>query len=126
MARLFGVDELLIGLTLVAIGTSLPELAASLAAIRQTGSSGFILGNVVGSNLFNTFGVVGVPAAIRPFSVSPDLLYDGLLMLMFTALLGLLLLYRGNFRLARSGGVLLLLCYITYLGWNAERIMEQA
>lgn len=123
LARMLEVDELLIGLTLVAIGTSLPELAASLASLRRAEGSGLILGNVVGSNLFNTLGVVGVPAAIRPFSVSPMLWYDGLIMLALTALLGFLLFRRGGFRLTRSGAILLLVCYIGYLGWNAERMM---
>ena len=123
LARMLGVDELLIGLTLVAIGTSLPELAASLASLRRPESSGLILGNVVGSNLFNTLGVVGVPAAIHPFSVSPMLWYDSLIMLALTVLLGFLLFRRGGFRLTRPGAILLLVCYIGYLGWNAERMM---
>ena len=117
------VDELLIGLTLVAIGTSLPELAASLASLKRTEGSRLILGNVIGSNLFNTLGVVGLPAAIRPFPVSPMLWYDSLIMLALTALLGFLLLRRGGFRLTRPGAILLLVCYIGYLGWNAERMM---
>ena len=126
LARMLEIDELLIGLTLVAIGTSLPELAASLASLRRAEGSRLILGNVVGSNLFNTLGVVGVPAAIRPFPVSPMLRYDSLIMLAFTALLGFLLLRRDGFRLTRPGAVLLLLCYIGYLGWNAERMMVPA
>ena len=124
LARLIGIDPLLIGLTLVAIGTSLPELAASLASLKREGGSGFILGNVVGSNLFNTLGVVGLPAVIRPFSVSPTLLYDGVIMLAFTALFGFLLLAPGRFRLGRPGAVLLLLCYMAYLGWNVGHRME--
>lgn len=123
LARMLDVDELLIGLTLVAIGTSLPELAASLASLKRAEGSGLILGNVVGSNLFNTLGVVGVPAAIRPFAVSPMLWYDGLIMLALTGLLGFLLFRRSGFRLTRPGAVLLLVCYIAYLGWNAERMM---
>lgn len=126
LARMLGVDELLIGLTLVAIGTSLPELAASLASLRRAEGSGLILGNVVGSNLFNTLGVVGVPAAIRPFPVSPMLRYDSLIMLALTALLGFLLFRKGGFRLTRPGAILLLVCYIGYLGWNAERMMVPA
>ncbi len=123
IARMLEVDELLIGLTLVAIGTSLPELAASLASLKRAEGSGLILGNVVGSNLFNTLGVVGLPAALSPFSVSPILGTDALIMLGFTALLGVLLLRPGGFRLTRPGAILLLLCYIGYLGWNAERMM---
>ena len=126
LARMLGVDELLIGLTLVAIGTSLPELAASLASLKRAEGSGLILGNVIGSNLFNTLGVVGLPAAIRPFKVSPMLWHDSLIMLALTASLGFLLLRRAGFRLNRPGAILLLLCYIVYLGWNAERMMAPA
>ena len=126
LARMLEIDELLIGLTLVAIGTSLPELAASLASLKRAEGSRLILGNVVGSNLFNTLGVVGVPAAIRPFEVSPMLRYDGLIMLAFTILLAFFLFRSGGFRLTRPGAILLLLCYIAYLGWNAERMMVHA
>lgn len=123
LARALGIDELLIGLTLVAIGTSLPELAAALAALRRPEGSALILGNVVGSNLFNTLGVVGLPAAIRPFSVAPTLRFDGLAMLALTLLLAALLLYGGRWRLGRAGAGALLVCYIAYLGWAAERML---
>jgi len=123
LARTFGVSELLIGLTLVAIGTSLPELAASVASLRRAEGSGLILGNVVGSNLFNTLGVVGLPAVIRPFVVDGALFEDSIIMLALTAGLGMLLLLRSPLCLTRSGAIMLLLCYIGYLGWNAQRMM---
>ncbi len=126
LARALGIDEMLIGLTLVAIGTSLPELAAALAALRHPESGALILGNVVGSNLFNTLGVVGLPAAIRPFSVAPTLRFDGLTMAALTLLLAALLLYGGRLRLGRAGAGALLLCYIAYLGWAAERMLASS
>ncbi len=123
LARSFGISELVIGLTLIAIGTSLPELAASVASLRHPAGSSLILGNVIGSNLFNTLGVVGLPAVIRPFSVDSMLFQDALFMLLLTAGLGGLLLYRSHLRLHRGGAIILLLCYIGYMGWNAERMV---
>lgn len=65
MARACGVDELLIGLTIVAIGTSIPELASAIAAARRNESE-MVLGNIIGSNIFNTLAVVGIAGAISP------------------------------------------------------------
>ena len=118
LARAFGVSELLIGLTLIAIGTSLPELAASLAALRRLRDGGLVLGNVVGSNLFNTLGVVGLPAVVRPFAVDAELWPSALLMLALTLLLAVLLLVsRPERTLGRGAGALLLACYAGYLVW---------
>lgn len=73
LARLWGVSDLVIGLTLVAVGTSLPELVASLVAIRKK-EHALAFGNVIGSNLFNTLVVVGIAGLIRPFSAESDVL----------------------------------------------------
>ena len=73
VARIYGVSEEVIGLTMIAIGTSLPELAASgMAAIR--GHTDVALGNVIGSNLFNILGVLGAVAIIQPLPVAEQLL----------------------------------------------------
>ena len=74
LARKMGVSELLIGLTVVAVGTSLPELASAVASARK-GEHEFVLGNIVGSNIFNTLAVVGLAGTISPFqNISPYLL----------------------------------------------------
>jgi cation:H+ antiporter len=73
LARSFGVSNLIVGLTIVAIGTSLPELASSVAAARKN-QHDLALGNIVGSNLFNTLAVVGVSGTIHPIAVSPMVL----------------------------------------------------
>jgi cation:H+ antiporter len=74
LARAFGVSELMIGLTIVAVGTSLPELASAVASARR-GEHAFVLGNIVGSNLFNTLAVVGLSSALSPAtSFSPYVL----------------------------------------------------
>lgn len=73
-AQLFGVDELVIGLTLVAIGTSLPELATTLAGTMKK-QDDIAVGNVIGSNIFNTLGILGIPAMIGPLPVAAGALH---------------------------------------------------
>ena len=77
IARHYGISELVIGLTLAAIGTSLPELASSMSALRRN-ESGLLIGNVIGSNMFNLFMVMGLTGIIFPFSLSKDLLHRDL------------------------------------------------
>jgi len=81
VARHFGISELVIGLTLAAVGTSLPELASSLSALRKH-ESGLLIGNVIGSNMFNLFMVLGLTATIYPVPLSPDLLQRDLPVMM--------------------------------------------
>ncbi|SDU31356.1 calcium/sodium antiporter [Halopseudomonas salegens] len=119
IATALGVSELVIGLTIVAIGTSLPELAAAIAAVRKN-EHDLVLGNIIGSGLFNTLAVVGLAAAISPLSVEPALLQrDWVLMLVLTvALLVFALSRRGRGgRINRVEGGCLLLVYLGYLGW---------
>jgi cation:H+ antiporter len=71
IAHGFGVSDMIIGLTIIAVGTSLPELASSLIAIRK-GEHDIALGNILGSNLFNTLAVVGIAGTIHPMSVGPE------------------------------------------------------
>ncbi|HKK91713.1 MAG TPA: calcium/sodium antiporter, partial [Desulfobacteraceae bacterium] len=73
IAQIFGVSDMIIGLTIVAVGTSLPELASSVIAARK-GEHDIALGNVLGSNLFNTLAVVGIAGSIHPFAVEPETL----------------------------------------------------
>ncbi len=115
LARAFGVPEAVIGLTLVAFGTSLPELASSaVAALRK--ETDIILGNIVGSNIFNVLAVLGVTALVTPMRNSferaaPDLA----VMLAFSAAV-LVLMFRHS-RLGRVGGGALLAAYLAYVGY---------
>ncbi len=112
VARFFRVSELVIGLTLAAIGTSLPELASSLAALRHR-ESGLLIGNVIGSNMFNLFMVLGLTGAIRPFALSDELLRRDLpVMLAFTLILIPVLHRNGGTR--RHHGALFLGAYLVY------------
>ncbi len=113
-ARRVGISDLVIGLTLVAVGTSLPELATStIAAIR--GQADLAVGNVVGSNLFNLLAILGSAALVRPLPAAPELLtFQGPVMLGAAALL--LPLAWTRFELQRWEGALLLMGYAGFLG----------
>jgi len=121
IAQGLGVSDLIIGLTIVAIGTSLPELASSLAAARR-GNSDLALGNIIGSNLFNTLAVVGVAGLIHPMSVSTDILHRDMPVLAGVTILLLVVCYRprGAGTITRAEGVFLLACYGGYSVWLAQ------
>jgi cation:H+ antiporter len=117
IARTLGVSDLLIGLTIVAIGTSLPELASSIAAARK-GENDLALGNIIGSNLFNTLAVVGLAATISPMDeIEKAVTYrDMPLMTALTvALIVLGFRRKGEGRLNRIAGAILLAVYVGYL-----------
>lgn len=113
LARHLGVGEHLIGLTVVALGTSLPELSSCLVAARR-GDSDFILGNLLGSNIFNVLAILGVSAQLGPLKLSWNLFGPEGLGLVALSLLLVLFSFTG-FRLARREGACLLACYGGYL-----------
>ena len=123
LATLWGMSELLIGLTIVAIGTSLPELVASVAAARR-GEHDMALGNVIGSNLFNTLGVVGLAATIKPIqNIDPQILLRDMLMVgLVTVLLFILavIAFKRQGEMKRGSGVVLILTFIFYSVWLAK------
>jgi cation:H+ antiporter len=118
VAQSLGISDLVIGLTVVAVGTSLPELASALAAVRKN-EHDLILGNILGSGIFNTLAVVGLAATISPLQVDPEVLYrDWSLMLALTV--GLLLMgfgFAGRSRISRVDGGILMLVYVSYTGY---------
>lgn len=117
IARSLGVSDLLIGLTIVAIGTSLPELASSIAAARK-GEDDLAVGNIIGSNLFNTLMVVGIAATISPMAgIEQDVLYRDMPLMGVLTLSLLVLGYRrkGDGRINRIAGFVLLAVYVLYL-----------
>ena len=126
IARLLGVPDLIIGLTIVAVGTSLPELASSIAAIRKH-EHDLVLGNIIGSNLFNTLAVVGLACVITPMTDGADktavhaiVVRDYPVVLGLTVLLlGFCIAWRRGRRsvINRWEGAVLLLAYLAYLGW---------
>lgn len=126
IAQALGVSDLIIGLTVIAIGTSLPELASSVAAVRK-GEHDLAFGNILGSNLFNTLAVVGIAATIQPMPVEAEVLWrDWTLMLCLTLALfvmawGFRILGPG--RITRPEGALMVLVYVAYLAWLVQSAM---
>lgn len=115
IATSLGVSDLIIGLTIVAVGTSLPELASSVIAARK-GEHDIALGNIIGSNLFNTLAVVGIAGSIAPMAVSQELLYRDV-MTMIVLTLSLFVFgygFRGQGRINRIEGGILLSAYVAY------------
>lgn len=121
IAQGLGVSDLIIGLTIVAVGTSLPELASAIAATRK-GEHDLALGNVIGSNLFNTLAVVGLAGAIHPMVVDAAVItrdlpvMAGLTLSLFVIGYG----FRGQGRINRVEGSLLIACYLAYTGFLVQ------
>ena len=113
LARAAGISETLLGLTIVAVGTSLPELVTSVvAAIRRQGDVAF--GNIVGSNIYNVLGILGVTAVVKPIPVPPEIIrFDIWVMLAATVLL--LVFSVTGWRISRGEGAVLLAGYAAYL-----------
>ena len=115
IATYFQVSDVIIGLTIIGIGTSLPELISSLVAVKK-GEHEMAIGNIVGSNMFNTLAVIGLAGFIQPVVVEPIFFYrDAMFMLGVTiALLVFCLGLKGPGRLNRLEGGALLLCFVLY------------
>lgn len=113
LARAFGVSELIIAVTMVAVGTSLPELATSIAAAvhRETD---IVVGNLVGSNLFNILGALGLSAIVRPIRIDSSLLrFEFVFLLVFSGAMALVL--RTGHRVSRWEGAALLALYAAFV-----------
>lgn len=115
LATMFGISDLVIGLTIVAVGTSLPELASSIIAARK-GEHDLALGNILGSNLFNTLAVVGIAGLIAPMSVAPEVLTRDLPVMaaLTVVLFAMCYGFRGPGRINRFEGSALLLAFVAY------------
>ena len=111
IAQWLGISELIIGLTIVALGTSLPELASSVSAARKNEHE-VAFGNVVGSNLFNTLCVVGIAAAIKPVLADPKILLRDIPIVSVLTLL--LFVFAARQKISRFSGILLVAVYFAY------------
>lgn len=113
IAQMLGVSQLVIGLTIVAIGTSLPELAAAIAAARK-GAHDMIIGNIIGSNVFNTLGVLGITGVIHKTDINTNALWrDFPVMFVFTIFMWIFALSKGTY--SRKEGAVLVACYFAYI-----------
>lgn len=124
IAQGFGISDMIIGLTVIAIGTSLPELASSVIAARK-GEHDIALGNIIGSNLFNTLAVVGIAGTIQPMTVGPEVFARDI-MVMSALTLSLFVLGIGTRnrqgRINRLEGSVLLACYIAYMAYLVSTV----
>jgi cation:H+ antiporter len=118
VAREWGVSESVIGMTILAGGTSLPELATSIMAARK-GSFGLALGNVIGSNVFNIAFVIGLCSSVVPMAVTEIMVLDWCMLVGSVALVWLVGFTSRKFCLWE--GILLVLCYLSYLAWLIMR-----
>ncbi|WP_224816803.1 calcium/sodium antiporter [Hasllibacter sp. MH4015] len=114
IAEAAGLSETVIGLTIVAIGTSMPELVTSIIAVRK-GQGDVALGNVIGSNIFNILGILGITALVQPLAVPAEILRLDIWVMCAAAVL-LVLFARTGWRVSRREGAILLLAYAVYLG----------
>lgn len=120
IAEAFGIDEILIGLTIVALGTSLPELVISIVAAVK-GETDIAVGNVIGSNIFNILLVLGLSTIIHPIAITMFSIYD-LMILIAASLIVLIPLARKQV-ITRGWGALLLIMYAGYLAYIIMRTM---
>jgi len=117
VAKHFGLSDLIIGLTIIAIGTSLPELAASIMAVKKN-EADIAIGNVIGSNMFNMLAVIGIPGMIHATDFDSIVLHrDFPVMIGMTLLMGYMVFIRGAGKFDRAEGTTLLLCFIAYQSW---------
>ncbi len=115
LARTFGISEAVIGLTIVAVGTSLPELVTSVLAARK-GHSDVALGNIIGSNIFNIYGILGVTALVLPVPISDQILWQDL-WVMIAATASLIGLAWWKEKISRGKGMVFLAVYAGYTLW---------
>jgi cation:H+ antiporter len=111
LARLVGLSERFIGLTIVALGTSLPELVTSVTAARR-GNADIAVGNIVGSNIFNILFIIGVSALITPLNYGTGFVFDGIVAVVTSVALWLFVLRRR--KLGRIAGIIMLVMYAVY------------
>lgn len=114
IASVFGLSDVLIGLTIVAIGTSLPELVTSITALKK-GDNGIVIGNVLGSCIFNILFILGISSAIMPLPIAPEMITDIALMTGIT-LIGAAFAYSQN-EVDKKEGLILFVLFIIYMAF---------
>lgn len=114
IAGVFGLSDVLIGLTIVAIGTSLPEFVTSITALKK-GDNGIVVGNVLGSCIFNVLFILGISSAIMPMPIAPEMVFDILLMTLVT-IIGAWFTYTKS-EVDKKEGLVLVILFIIYMAF---------
>jgi len=117
IAKLLGMSQRVIGLTIIAIGTSLPELATSIVAARKK-KPDIIIGNVIGSNIFNVFFILGTTATISPLPFNTEVNFDLIIAIFASILLFLTTMTFGKKVIVRTEGIILLMIYVSYITYS--------
>ena len=117
IAKLLGMSERVIGLTIIAVGTSLPELATSIVAARKK-KPDLIIGNIIGSNIFNIFFILGTTASISPLPFNSHLNFDLTITVFASILLFLTTMTLGKKVIVRTEGIIFLLIYVSYISYS--------
>lgn len=112
IAQMFNISERIIGLTIVAMGTSLPEIVTSVVAIKK-GITDIAIGNVIGSNIFNVFFVLGLSSTISPITFGMESFVD--VIVMFLASIVVYIMLRNNKKIDKKASIILLLIYVLYM-----------
>ncbi len=120
IARFLGLSEVFIGLTIVALGTSLPELAASLVAAKKKHTD-MAIGNVIGSNIFNILWVLALSAIIRPIEFNPIINFDIIFLIIASVVLFPLIFIGKKYSISRREGIILVALYIFYISYISIR-----
>ncbi len=118
-----GMSKAVIGLTIVAIGTSLPELATSVVAALKKNSD-IAVGNIVGSNIFNSFFILGISSVIAPLPQGGITEIDLLVCIGASLLLLIASYYMGKFKIVRTEGIIFILCYLVYIGYQVNQAIN--
>ena len=116
IAKHFGMSDLVIGLTIIAIGTSLPELAASVAGVLK-GEDDMAVGNIIGSNVFNILAVMGIPALLHPSSISEYIMSRDFYVMLGVSVLLLIMALGKSRSINRIEGGILVTCFLIYQGF---------
>ena len=118
MAITLGVSSLVIGMSIVALGTSLPELATSVAAAKHN-ETGFVIGNIIGSNIMNIVAVLGFTLIIRPISIEfADMMTQGIFMIILT--MGLFMLFKFKGGVTKFSAGVLIFIYLLFIYFNFQ------
>ena len=116
IAQSLKISETIIGITIIAIGTSLPELSVSITSALK-GQHGLAVGNIIGSNIFNLLAVIGLATALSPAHLQEDVFNIHLMLMLFLTLVIFFITFRKNDVISRPEGFLLLLTFLAYMGY---------
>jgi cation:H+ antiporter len=116
IAQSLKISETIIGITIIAIGTSLPELSVSITSALK-GQHGLAVGNIIGSNIFNLLAVIGLGTAISPAYLHEDIFNMHFMLMLSLTLVIFFITFRKNDVISRSEGFLLLLTFLAYMGY---------